>query len=115
MNSYRGTRTLTSVAGWQTFGCQAETPEEAVEILNSGEGVYVCQEIDIMNSTDVVLEELEEGEYTEDEDNLMPGLEKKLRAMKECLELIVDQGGTDVVINNVVENCAALCLEEVSQ
>lgn len=61
---------MTHVEGWQTFGCQAESQEEALEIFNSGGGVFVCQELDIMNSNDVVLSEIEKEGYEEDEDNI---------------------------------------------
>jgi len=42
-------------------------------------------------------------------------LEAREKKLIECLELIIKQGGTDIIINDKMENCAKLCLKEINE
>ncbi len=41
------TRKITAARGYQVFSVAAETPEEAIKLVNEGEGEFHSEELDI--------------------------------------------------------------------
>lgn len=42
-------------------------------------------------------------------------LKSEKKILRECIELIISQGGTDVIVNGKIENCALLCIKEIGE
>lgn len=97
MKSYRGVRAITTAEGWQEFGCLAKSLEGAVSKINSGDCVFVCEEVEVTSSNDVTLEDIEQASYIEDENNLPNITRSKL--ISDLLEVVEFYGDIKNWIN----------------
>ncbi|NUY33261.1 hypothetical protein F0160_22515 [Paraburkholderia sp. JPY303] len=69
MKRYTFTAQATSVYGSQTYYADAETEEEARAIVESGDGVFVCEELEVQ---DLDKFELESVDDIPEKENVQP-------------------------------------------
>ena len=67
MNKYTLCRDITSVEGWQQFGCEASSKEEALEKFLKGEDVFLLEEVEIQGLDDFDVGDITQEDYTDPE------------------------------------------------
>ena len=81
---WRIDREVTGFNGTQSFGVKAKTKDEAFEIFKSGIDEFIEEEVDIVNLSDITLDEI----YECDEENYAQpaGSEKGIELMRKEFE-----------------------------
>ncbi len=59
---YRIEREVTGFNGWQTFECEANSKEGALEKFNNGDDKFIDEELEVTNLADIDIDDIRKWE-----------------------------------------------------